>query len=195
MITDSDLKKMRIKPVDEDTDIRKIFKSLPSFISFKGFSPHKLKVINYILLSFDPESPFVKKYVDIKKRRDAVSDYTGLSNVKKETSDQVMGYSNPDILLMIFEYVQFINNRLWSLITVSESVFQEYTKELLLGVDGDDSKDKLQALTLKTKILGALDDISAKLDGYYAIFYADNSDLEESVKRVSISPESIALNV
>jgi len=192
MVIDSDFDKMRIKPITSESNKEKIFKDLPSFLEFKGFYAHKVKVINYILLFYDPESPFVQKYIDIKKRRDAVIDYTGLSKVKEETLKEIIGYSNKEILLMVFEYVKIINNRLWELITVSETVYHEYTKELLLGVDGDDSKDKLTALTLKTKILSALDDISSKLDGYYGKFYAGNPELEDGVKSLSISPELIS---
>jgi len=195
LITDADFNKMVIKPITKDTDQKIIFEHLPAFINFKGYYDHRIKIINYILLMFDVNSPFIKNFQDITKRKREVISYVGLSRVKKETVDEITNNKNPEVLLMIDEFVKYINSRLWSLIVTHETAFFEYQSEILLVIDEDGSKDKLTALNLKTKILSALDDMSTKLDGYYFTLYSGDDDLETAIKNISISPESIALDL
>lgn len=191
MFIERDFKGMKILPFGDDPDY-KILKNIPELASYNTSSSHKKHIINYILLMYDPLSPFVKRYQNVKKRILAVCDYTGLSRVKKEIFETVTGYEDIEILSMIDAYVRYINMRLWSLIVVNETAFYEYQSQILFAVNDEKSKDKLASLKLKTDILKALDEMSLRLDGYYSQLYAADTKLEDAVKAKGISPEIIA---
>jgi len=192
MFIDRDFKEMRIPPLEDDTDYEKIFKDVPLIAKWKVFPPHKKKVVNYILLMYDPLSPFVKRYQNVKKRTEVIADYIGLNKVKKETFDYVTSYDNSEMLEMIDSFVKWINNRIWGLIVVNETVFYEYQRELMVGVTGDKSKDKLSALTEKNKILASMDEVSARIEAYYTKLYSNDKELENNLKTARITPEGVA---
>ncbi len=195
MFIEKDFKDMKVQPLEGNPDYEKIFRDVPELSEYNTIPPHKKKIINYILLMYDPASPFVKRYQNINKRTSAVSDYIGLGRLKQETQNMITGYDNAELLSMVDAFVKWINDRLWGLIVVNETVFYEYQKELMEGVEGKDSKDKLQALNHKTKILQSIDEISNRLDGYYAQLYVNDKELEKAVGSQSITPEGVANGV
>lgn len=192
MFTTNDFRKMKIPPITNGE--YSPIKPIHSMYSFEPESKKdKRRVINYILLMYDPESPFVKRYQNVERRISAVSDYVGLKNLPDEGGERIMEYNNIVVLKMINDYVKWLHIRLWSLIVVSETTFYEYQRELMLQVTGADSKDKLTALEKKTKILDALDKISSKLDSYYSRLYANDKDLEKKIEQTKmVTPEAIA---
>lgn len=191
MFISTDFKGMKILPLEDKPDYS-VVKEIPELASYKTFTLHKKQIVNYILLMYDPASPFVKRYQNVKKRILAVCDYTGLSRAKDDVYKAVTGYEDMEMLTMIDAYVRYINMRLWSLIVVNETAFYEYQTQILSTVNDERSKDKLASLKLKTDILKALDEMSLRLDGYYSQLYAADSKLEDAVKAKGISPEIIA---
>lgn len=191
MLVDRDFKGMKIPPFDSNPDYS-VLKDIPEMVIDLP-SVHKKKILNYILLMYDPASPFVKRFQNVKKRIDAVCDYTGLSAIKdKEFYLSVITYSNEEILRATDAFVKWINSRLWSQIVANETAFYEYQAEVMTSVSGKDSKDKLTALNTKTKILEAMDSIASRLDGYYSQLYQNDKELENIVKTKMVTPEGIA---
>lgn len=193
MFIDNDFRDMKIPPLEDDPDYEKLFKDVPSISEWNEIPIHKKKLVNYILLMYDPASPFVKRFQNLIKRTETVADYIGLGKLKQETFDYITTYNNPPMLEMIDDFVKWINIRVWGLIVVNETVFYEYQRELMVGVSGKESKDKLQALTTKNKILESMDTVSARIDTYYSQLYANDKELEKSLKTKRITPEGIAL--
>jgi hypothetical protein len=94
---------------------------------------------------------------------------------------------------MISQYLQYQNSRLWTMIVTNEQSFYEYQRRIMAEVGGDADRDALSAVTLKTKLLEAMDDIDQRLSKYYAQLTGSDSALEDSLtKRRRLSPESIA---
>jgi len=191
MLVERDFKGMKIPPFGDKPNYD-VLKDVPQLAEYNESPPNKRKIINYILLMYDPESPFVKRYQNVKKRIIAVCDYTGLSKAKPSLLQKIVEYNDETVISMIDEYVKWLNNRLWSSIVVNETAFYEYQREIMSAVTDDKSKDKLQALNHKTKVLEALDQISLRLDGYYQKLYANDGELEKISKTKSITPEAIA---
>lgn len=193
MLQDRDFSRMNQAPVSNATELKAFYKNFPLFMVpdiWEVYDKEPKKIINFILLMYDPESPFVKRYQNVKKRIIAVSDYTGVDKLDK--FEEIVGYQTPLMLQFIDMYVKHINSRLWSMIVVADTTFFEYQTQLLTVVGGKDSKDRLTALNLKTKILQAIDDLGARLDGYYSKLYASDAGLEDIIKTKGISPEGIA---
>ena len=194
MLTERDFRKMKIPPLSKGDDYNKIFEDLPAAVEFGKGKQNRILLMNYILLMFDPESPFVKNYQNPKKRSLQVLDYTGLKRSKKETIEMLTSYEDIDVLGVIDELIKWINNRLWRNIVVNETVYNEYQRELMAPTAGK-SKDKLAALKVKSTILEEVDVISSRLDGYYDQLYANDKELMSALSNLRITPEGVAAGI
>lgn len=104
-----------------------------------------------------------------------------------------MGLKNKGVIVLIDDFLRFVNNRIWSMIVSNEETFYEYQRKLLRNVEADRDKDLLQALQIKGKIMEDLDNINARLEKYYLKMYAGDEDLVKTITaRGSISPETLA---
>ena len=189
MYIDSDFSGMRVSPIKSLKNIDSPYLTVLS--EFFDDQKEKVRIINLILLMYDPGSPFVKQYQNIRVRLEKVRDYTGTSD---KNFDKILSYGNQEFLLAVEGFVKWVHVRLWSLIVVSETTFYEYQRELMIAVSGSDSKDKLAALEKKQKILEALDKIAMRLDGYYQKLFAGDTELEKKIEKTRmITPEAISL--
>jgi len=195
MFTDKDFAKMKIPPLSKGDDYNSIFKDIPFIIEFGKGKQNKNNIMTYVVLMFDPESPFAKNYNNPKKRSAQVLDYTGLKKSKKETIEMLTEYKDGDFLKVIDVYVKWLNNRLWGNIVVNETVYYEYQSQLMIPATGSKSKDTLDALKVKSAILENMDTISKRLDGYYDELYANNKELMSALSGQKISPEGIASGI
>jgi hypothetical protein len=79
------------------------------------------------------------------------------------------------------------------MIVGNEQAFYEFNKRVMLPVDGNRDKDILQAITIKTQIMTAQDEIVQRLQKYLRQLTGEDEKLEESItKRKRIRPEDIA---
>jgi hypothetical protein len=152
------------------------------------------KMIRYVILMYDSKSPIKDLYPDLEKRKDvagALAGYEGSIESLKSLTVDLGPYD--ELLDMISQYLQYQNSRLWTMIVTNEQSFYEYQRRIMAEVGGDADRDALSAVTLKTKLLEAMDDIDQRLSKYYAELTGSDSTLEDSLtKRRRLSPESIA---
>lgn len=158
------------------------------------------KMGRYVLLMYDIKSPIKTLYPDLSKRKDVCADLAGyspsetepLKTLTIESEDGMKPYE--PLLEMISQYLSYQNSRLWAMIVTNEQSFYEYQRRIMAEIGGDADKDALSAVTLKTKLLEAMDAIHQRLDRYYYELTGGDKILEEMVaKRRRASPESIAV--
>lgn len=167
------------------------------------FKTNDDRIIMYVVAMYDQFSPLRESYPDLEKRKDAAIELSGfnransdvIKSVKTLTVTSEDGMAPFDELLdAISAYLIFQSNRLWTLIVTNEQSFYEYQRRIMAEIGGDADKDALSAVTLKTKLLEAMDDIHRRLDRYYHELTGGDAALAESIaKRKRISPESIAV--
>ena len=173
---------------------RKFFVDLiESFVRYEG--EYKNKVIKYICYLYDPNSPLKEFFpicLDAKSRRLSSPVFNLDDNRFKDMVIAMMSLKNEVVVVMIDEFLRFVNNRVWSMIVSNEETFYEYQRKLLRNVTADRDKDLLQALQIKGKIMEDLDNINERLEKYYLKLYAGDEDLVKTItSRKSITPENI----
>lgn len=159
------------------------------------------RMIRYVLLMYDMHSPLREYYPEISKRKQFAAsiagfdldkdDVTSLFDFKIKQDDEEIPYE--ELLNLIVKYLKYQNNYVWSMIVSNEQAFYEFNKRVMLPVDGNRDKDILQAITIKTQIMTAQDEIVQRLQKYLKQLTGEDEQLEESItKRKRIRPEDIA---
>ena len=188
--------KLKVFGLKEGTDIRHEFKDLvdeelPTFWDYN--EPDVNKVIKYIVFLYDRKSPMQILFPDIKKRRHecaVLAGFTGtfdtfddLHALERGSFQEVIGHEPADkegheepiygdyvfpLAIMVAQYCISQHHKKWTIAMIQESLFAEYTQEILLPITRfKDQKQKLDALLVKSKLNEELDKIDTKLDGLY----------------------------
>ncbi len=178
-------------------------KNLSSFVS-EAIRKDINKVIRFIVAMYDSKSPFVKMFQAVDQRKRECAAFAGFDLKKDEKLlNQMFSFAAPQPVDedeeqedftwysdMVVEYLRDQNNRVWAMIVSNEQTFYEYQKALLSEVTVFTSeKDKLNAISIKTKLMEDSDAISARLEKYYQLLYGDEIVNSTTVK---YTPEGLA---
>jgi DNA-binding protein Fis len=149
----------------------------------------------FIILMYDPESPLRTKYQDITKRKEAALSLAGL-DPESNLGLTLVSLEQPELVDMVVKFLKIVNSRLWTLISINEQTFYEFSIRVMspiTGALGMDEKDVLSAATIKTKLMESCDDIHNRLLKYYREFTGDDDELAYTVeKKRAMTPEQIA---
>jgi hypothetical protein len=195
--------KVQVFDVPEGQDIIKYFRDLSDFEAFSLYSgKDRNEIVKYVIFAYDPSSPCVRNNsADLTKRKEAAAELAGYKRLKSGKFDasviEMFNMKNSAVTDMICCYLRyFVNNRVWSLITVNEQILSEYIKLLMDPVskgDGDDKK-LLEAANTKSKLREECKSIVSDLEKQYKELYGDNEDLKEAISK-PIKPETMLSHV
>lgn len=153
-------------------------------------SKERTKIIKYIVLMYDKESPFQQRFKDLTERKRQAAITSGYN--KEDKMLQVFyDVSNATICRMIVDFVIYQNDLTWSMLVSNEQTFFEYQNTLMsptMMIRND--KDKIGATVLKSKLLQDCDDIAKRIVSYRKQLFVDPK-VEKTVK-FSFSPERVA---
>jgi uncharacterized protein (UPF0305 family) len=138
--------------------------------------------IRYIALVYDPYSPYVRKYPDIRKRKDNAARKIGIRA------------SSVPISLIVWFLRDVIQNTEWVLIASNENTFDEFVERVNTPIsDFDDDEEKLiKAVERKSKLLDYMQQINKRIKDLKKTFYQEDDDLLENEKKFNYNPENIA---
>jgi hypothetical protein len=196
VIDESGFSKLRF-PVHKlkagDDLIKKIpaLKALGKLSAYDGKDSNK--VIKYMMYMYDNQSPLLTLFPDIMQRKKEAAELAGIEDEKLLT--ELYSFKDAKFLAMVHEFLVHQNNRIWSMIVVSEQTFYEYQQKLLKPVtDADGDKNLLQATQIKSKLMEDCDTINQRLEGYYRKFYGEDDELVKKTDGFRrYTPEDIAL--
>lgn len=144
------------------------------------------KQIRYLSWVYDYNSPAVKEYSDITRRKAWAKHEVGMS-------------SDANYELTISFLTKVINNRVWTLICSLESTFIEYTERVNKKIEDDDTGkeiDILKAVEIKNKLLTQMHDMIEKIDNLYSRLFANDDSLKDEFdERNVFTPESVAQQI
>lgn len=151
------------------------------------------KIIKYIILMYDKNSPLVRKFTDLATRKMNAATMAGFDlKVDDDVLQSIYDFIDPRISEMVIGFLRFQNNLLFSMLVSNEQTFFEYQQSLLSAVMMlRNDKDKLTALAVKSKLMDDSDVIAERIEKYYKQIYMDDKAID-FVKKKSSSPESVA---
>ena len=192
-----------VKPTKNILDELPALRNLKSFVDAGKERKDINKVIRYIVAMYDSKSPFVKMFQAVDQRRKECASFAGFDLVKdKELLDRMFSFTNPLVNEdeeqedftwfsdMVLDFLRDQNQRVWAMIVSNEQTFYEYQKALLSEITVfTTEKDKLNAISIKTKLMEDSDAISARLEKYYQVLYGD--EIVNSTT-INYTPEALA---
>lgn len=198
MISDKEYSKMEFNPiVKKDLTI-----AYPKLKALMGDVDDKM--LRYVILMYDVHSPLKNHYPELHKRKEHAAalagydlmkdDVTHLFDFRVKIDDDYEPHE--ELLKITMKYLKYQNNMVWQMIVSNEQAFSEYSRRVMMPVDGNKDKDILQAVEIKTKIMQSMDDIYQRLQRYTKELSGGDDNLEEMItKRKRLRPEEIAANV
>lgn len=147
------------------------------------------KMLKFIIMMYDPQSPLVKEFPDLQRRREEaayLSDFKLPQNPMK----------NDDLVRAIIGYLKILRNRRWALIVGIEQTIWESTGNMFNTVESDsgsNDKDVIAGIKMRNGMAADLIELNDKLDMLYKQFFNDE-ELEVVVNErpYLTSAESVA---
>ncbi|HDY88336.1 MAG TPA: hypothetical protein ENH82_09535 [bacterium] len=166
-------------------------KRLKSFVDYS--KPDRNRIIRYILLMHEKNSPLRTKIQNVADRKDYALALAGFKDKKKEDReriDEIKQLLAERVVEMIIEFLQWQGNRLLAMIDSNEQTFYEFQRALMEPVTETDDSKKIAAIEKKSKLMAECDRINNRLEGYYLRLYGDEDIIKVVQKR--FTPESMA---
>lgn len=186
------LMRFNVHQVPMGTKLLDHFKALRQFESFVKYSHSDVdKVIRYIMYMYDKNSPMIKHFTNLEDR---MRNSAIMSGFDKEDSTLVGLYNLEWNGLddMVIDFLKFQNSLKWSQIVTNEHTFFQYQKALLREViNFKDDKNRMDAISAKSKIMEDCEAITARLERLYTEVFSDG-DMIDRVKRRRLTPEALA---
>lgn len=195
------LLKFNVFDVEHGEELLIRFPELKQIEAFRDcISGDRNRIIRYICYLYDPGSPLQSEYQDLKARKEAAAELAGFKRNSKglwpeSTQDifNVINKGDVNIVDMVFEFLRIINDKTWMILKVNEINFWEYSLMLMENISGKNSKEKLDAANVKTKLREELKIIASDTELYMKKMFGDEENLQalakEKLKR--ITPETV----
>jgi hypothetical protein len=181
LFSEKEFKDMLIPIMDKDLNKN------PIITQIFGNIDDDIDVIKYIALMYDSKSPLRLKLPEIKGRKEEAASIAGLP----DKSDDIFDLTHPNMLGYVNAYLRYQSSKIWAVLAANEEVLWQYQQELLTPIrDFKNDKDKLQALEIKSKLMGECDAIIKRIDAYEEKLFGDNLEKKDDV--LNFTPESIA---
>lgn len=178
----------------EGDSMLKIYPKLAAIIEMGWLTDNHIeKVIKYVIMVFDPQSP-LNSISNLKERKMEAFDLCGINKISKDAAQSIFDNSYSDILpnLIIRYLINFPRSRDWAILCVIENKFWETINILMRPLEEvADKKDLLKSSENKTKVLDSLKTDQNDIDHYYKLIFGGDEEIEK-IARKSISPQSIA---
>lgn len=140
---------------------------------------------------YDPQSPIVINERDLNIRKGAAAELAGFE-VEDPIIALIYNCKYEFLADLIISFLQrFIKSKEWAAICAFEGTFWESIKELMLPIEGKDSKQKLESVQKKNAIKESINLDIKTLDGLYKTFTGNDDDLLTKAKK-RMTPEMIA---
>lgn len=150
----------------------------------------------YIVWLYSKDSPLIREVVDIAARKERALSLTGLDMEGRDPGGLLTELDNKDVQEAIFRFLKHQDSRLWAMIVTNESVFDQYTRQLLIIGEIDAiTKDELQKMQIKGKLMEEMEKINTRLGKYYKEFFGDYQQELLPLKPKRVTPESVSDNV
>lgn len=133
----------------------------------------------YLALCYDPNSPLIRQYADLKLR--------------KEAAKNIVGYEEGEYPAVAIQFIKnIVGQREWTLICSLDFTFDEYTDKVNTRIImGEDPDKELKAVELKNKMLTQMAEMIEKRDVLIRKMFQSDDDLVD-IELADMTPEKIA---
>ena len=159
-----------------DPSVKGIYSTYPFL---KGLGETDENVFRYLSYAYDPNSPLVRMFPDIRTR--------------KEEARRRSGYKGECSNLTAIKFVKnIIKKPLWVLVVSLDNTFDEYADRVNSPIDMEEDDKALKAVELKNKMLTQMSDMLKTRDNLIKQLFDNDRDLEDAESEMKeFKPELI----
>lgn len=194
--TDKDFEKCLFNPMVKKPIVQlypQILEICPE--DYEGL-PYFDVVLRYICLLYDSKSPLIINERELNYRKQVAAELAGFNPDHDEKFLQSLyGFEFEWVVILIMRYLmRFIKQRQWAYICAIEMAYWENIQRIMKPVEKAEKGkdwDELKAIEIKSKLKDEAEKDLRRLDMLYRQFFNDDEELEEAVKTVRMTPESV----
>lgn len=151
----------------------------------------KDKIIRYIVLMYDKNSPLVKRFNNLEQRKREAFVLAGF-NIEDPNLEVYKEFKDEEFTNMVTDFLIYQNDYIWMMLVSNEQTFYEFQKTLLQeSAMIRNDKDKISAIASKAKLMEESDNIVTRITQYRKIIFIEDAIIEKTKRAVS-SPEEMA---
>lgn len=187
--TEKDFIRCRFNPLKKN-----LFESYPELIDLSHDDMYNESIAKYIITAYDPESPVVKRYRDVKQRKTLAIELAGITDITFAEQLNELGF--PFLVDAIDVYLKVhAKSMLWYMICSNEQTFYEYGRRLLQPIKDQETREKdlISAIATKSRLSEDMQTLYERIKKGYLELY-DDENLEEKVSS-GFKPEQYATRV
>lgn len=150
------------------------------------------KLLRYIIALYDPGSPIIPLYRDIKIRKEIAADFAGYERTDTERREALFELKDDTVREAVIKFLTtFAFPREWYMICANEQTFFEFGERMMKPIekkDGEKDKDEISAIQVKSKLSEEMEKLSQRIEaGYRKVFGSDDSlGLPENTGRTTV---------
>jgi len=186
---EKDFSRCRFNPLKTN-----LFKSYPELINLSHDEMYNENIARYIIAAYDPESPIVKRYRDVKQRKALAINVAEITDIA--FGEKLNDLEFPFLVDAIDNYLKnHAKSMLWYMICSNEQTFYEYGRRLLQPIKEQETKEKdlISAIATKSKLSEDMQTLYERIKKGYLELY-DDENLQEKATS-GFKPEQFATRV
>lgn len=182
-------------------DTNRLFRWMPAMkVLYKAKAGIGPNMVRYIILVYDPASPFRQEYPDVPERKDAVAAFCGFKKTSQyypmlveSNGSSLDGLSTRLIALALCDFLRFTANDVWTNIVSLEELYYGNLRNMLIGITDGNDKSRMDASISAFKLAEANEKISEKIKVLYIKFTGNDPEAEYAIREVRLmTPEIVA---
>lgn len=186
------------EPIDQAfPDLYKI----PAFKKLRASKKHAAdhnRLVKYIIFLYDKNTDLLDEFrTDLRARKDAAATEAGFERIKgggwPVSLQKVMDIQDDEVYFAILAYLKMQKYPLWTEIQVTEQELDEFNRIRFASITKKAKKgetDTIKAANEKDKLKEACEKRIKSLEGLYAQFYEDHTDVKKAEFDEMITPEN-----
>lgn len=186
---EKDFEKCRFNPLK-----RNLFKAYPELGNLSNDPNYNESIARFIIITYDPGSPVIKKYRELKQRKVAACELAEITDAN--LISQLHELSVSFVVEAIDVYLKnYAKSMLWYMISANEQTFFEYGKRMMEPIKDAESREKdlISAIATKSKLSEDMETIYERVKKGYNELYDDDVLQEKATS--AFKPESYATRV
>jgi hypothetical protein len=142
-----------------------------------------IRLLKYIIAAYDPHSPFIPQYRDVRVRKQMAAMFAGFNmttdNIYVEEIFSLKDNTARDAVLKFLR--DFGYPRIWFQVCANEKTFYEYGERLMQPIDEEKTsgeKDLLAAIQIKTKLSADMEALDDRIEKGYRKMFGGDDEIE-----------------
>lgn len=141
-----------------------------------------IRLMKYVLVLYDPNSPFILQHRDIKMRKQMAAQFAGYDIViDNDMLNEMYMLKDEATREVVVRFLRkFAFPRDWFMICANEEAFYEYGERMMEPISKSErgDKDEMGAIAVKSKLSQDMEIINERIEKGYKKMFGDDEEID-----------------